>query len=154
MPISPKALLRASIWGPDGVDAADVRMERLLRRTLPEFDIACALFGVFGLLGGVPAVDDTFLPVFGTVWASALIGASLACLVGVAYPSRLWRLELWCKALLVSIILIYAAAIVYAAFVNDDIGRGGVAALVYATTALPRWRMTDIARDRRVHQWR
>lgn len=149
-----KRLRSASIWGPDSVGPKDARLDRLLRRALPEFYMACALFGILGALGGIPALRDTFGESYAAGLGIAICAAALACGAGEAFPARLWRLEFYAAALLSGLILLYAAAVVVAGFLGGDAGRAAVAAAIYAMSVLPRWRITDVARDREVHGWR
>jgi hypothetical protein len=148
-----RRLRASSIWGPGNVSSDDARMRRMLRRALPEFYVATFLFGVLGVLGGVPALRQTF----GEDYAS-LIGCVLAILAvvagaGQAFPVRLWRVEFYAVSLLSVVVLLYAAAVLWAAFQELDLGRGAVAFAIYAMSVLPRWRITDIYRERTVHGW-
>lgn len=148
-----RRLRDASIWGAGNVSTEDARVRRLLRRSLPEFYVATFLFGVLGVLGGVPALRQTF----GENYA-ALIGCALAILsvvagAGAAFPMRLWRVEFYAVSMLSVVVLLYAATVLWAAFQEIDFGRGAVAFAIYAMSVLPRWRITDIYRERKVHGW-
>ena len=148
-----RRLQAASIWGPGNVSTEDARVRRLLQRSLPEFYIGCFFFGVLGVLGGVPALRQSF----GEDYAS-LIGCVLAVLAivagaGAAFPARLWRVEFYAVSMLSVVVLLYAGAVLWAAFQELDLGRGAVAFAIYAMSVLPRWRITDIYRERKVHGW-
>ena len=145
--------LSATVWGRGAVSSEDARVARMLRRTLPEFYVACWAFGGLGVLGGVPALRQTFGEDYAVVLAAAIATAGLVSLVGLALPARMWRVEQWAVAMLTCLILLYAGAVALAGFTTGDLGRAGVGAAVYAMSALPRWRITDIARDRRIHGW-
>ena len=149
-----RRLRAASIWGPSNVSAEDARVARLLRRTLPEFYLATWAFGSLGVLGGVPALRDTFGEEYAQILGFAIASASLVALLGVAWPARLWRLEFYSVSLLSGLVLLYAAAVAIAGVTAEDVGRTAVAAAIYAISTLPRWRVTDIAREREVHGWR
>ncbi len=143
----------ASIWGPGAVGPQDVRLERLLRRSLPEFYMACAIFGVLGALGGIPALRQTFGEDYATVLGFAIAGAALACGLGEAFPQRLWRVEFIAVALLSGLILLYAVAVVVAGVIGNDAGRAAVGAAIYAMNVLPRWRIVDVRADRERNGW-
>ncbi|MBP1241754.1 MULTISPECIES: hypothetical protein [unclassified Frigoribacterium] len=136
------------------MSSADARVSRLLRRTLPEFYVATWAFGSLGVLGGVPALRDTFGEEYAQILGFAIASASLVSLVGIAWPARLWRLEFYAVSLLSGLVLLYAAAVLFAGVTSNDVGRTAVAAAIYAISTLPRWRVTDIARERQVHGWR
>lgn len=148
-----RRLHAASIWGPGAIGPQDVRVERLLRRALPEFYMACAIFGVLGALGGIPALRQTFGEDYAAVLGFAIAGAALACGVGEAFPRRLWRVEFYGVALLSGLILLYAAAVVVAGFLGHDAGRAAVGAAIYAMDVLPRWRIVDVRADRERNGW-
>lgn len=148
-----RRLVAGSIWGDGAVSPKDSRIEHMLRANLPRFDIAVLLFGVLGYFGGIPAIRDTFSEPYAQAWSAALVTTALLCLVGLAYPAQLWRLEFYGKAFLVGLILLYAGAVAIAGIVGGDLGRGAVAAAIYSMTELPRWRLRDIARDREVNGW-
>jgi hypothetical protein len=148
-----RRLGRASIWGAGSVSLEDARVERLLRRSLPEFYIACWAFGSLGVLGGVPALRQTFGEDFAVVLAFAIAAASLVCFVAEAFPARLWRVELYAVSMLGLLIIVYAATVTLAGFTTGDLGRSAVGAAIYAMSALPRWRRGDVARESRVHGW-
>lgn len=149
-----KRLGAASIWGPDGVDENDDRLRWLLRIGLPAFDVFCIGFGVFGYLGGIPALRDSFGETYAQTFGLTLSVTAFVCLVGVAFPDRLWRVEFWGKCLLLGLLILYAVAVFVAGAATDDAGRGGVGFAILAMSALPAWRVSDIARDREVHQWK
>jgi hypothetical protein len=143
----------ASIWGPGNVGSGDARVARLLRRTIPEFYIAMWLFGSLGVLGRVPALRDTFGEDYAVVAGFAIATASLAALLGTGWPSRFWRIELYAVSLLSGLLLLYAGSVLLAAGSIGDLGRMAVAPAVFAMSTFTRWRITDIARERRKHGW-
>jgi hypothetical protein len=144
----------ASIWGAGNVSPSDARLEDLLRSALPRFYGWTAAFGVGGFIGGVPALRDTFGATFAEAVALLLAIAAVACFVGVAFPARFWRWEFIASAFVTVLLIAYALAILVAGVAAGDIGRLAVAFIIYAISALPRWRQRDIARDRRVHGWK
>ena len=147
-------LRAASIWGPGNVSAEDARVGDLLRSALPRFYFWTAAFGIGGFVGGVPALRDTFGATFAEVVAFLLALSAIACFVGVSFPARFWRWEFIASAVVTVLLIAYALAILIAGVVVADIGRLAVAFIIYAISALPRWRQRDIARDRRVHGWK
>ena len=149
-----KRLAAASIWGPHGVDVSDDRVRWLLRVGLPLYDVFCAGFGVFAFIGAVPALRDSFGETYAQSFGLTLSMTALVCLVGVAFPSHLWRIEFWGKCLLLGLLLIYGLAVFIAGFGSGDIGRSGVGFAILAMAVLPSWRVSDIARDKEVHQWK
>jgi hypothetical protein len=142
-----------SIWAPDAVGVADLRLSRMLRRSLPEFYIACALFGILGSIGGVPALRDTFGEGSATVLGAILCIVSLAAGAGEAFPERLWRVEFYAAYTLAGLILLYSAAVVLAGLLAGDAGRAAVGAAIYAMAVLPRWRARDVRTDRERNGW-
>lgn len=144
----------ASIWGPGSVAAGDARVAHLLRRTIPEFYVAMWAFGSFGVLGGIPALRDTFGEDYAVVAAFAIATAAVTSFVGTAWPARLWRVEFYSVSLLAGLLLLYAGAVLLAGIQAGDLGRTAVAAAIYAMSVFARWRVTDIARERRKHGWK
>ncbi|WIE65964.1 hypothetical protein DEI99_005345 [Curtobacterium sp. MCLR17_036] len=149
-----KRLLAASIWGPNGVDQSDDRVRWLLRVGLPGFDIFAICFGVWGYLGGIPALRDSFGEAYAQSFGLTLAATALVCLVGIAFPALLWRFEFWGKCFMLGLLLLYAASVFLAGITGGDIGRSGVGWAILAMAVLPAWRVTDIARDQEVHQWK
>ena len=149
-----RRLARASIWGPGSVSAEDARLSRLLRRTLPEFYIAMWVFGSLGVLGGVPALRQTFGQDYAIGLSFAIALVALVSFGGIALPARLWRFELYGAGALGGLLILYAIAVGIAGLTSGDLGRTAVAAAIYGMSALPRWRVTDVARERRVHGWK
>lgn len=149
-----KRLHAASIWGPNGVDSTDDRVRWLLRVGLPLFDVFCVGFGVFGYLGGIPALRQSFGEQYAQSFGLTLAVTALVCLVGVAFPAKLWRVEFWGKCLMLGLLVLYSTAVFIAGWTGGDIGRSGVAWAILAMAVLPAFRVADIARDREVHQWK
>jgi hypothetical protein len=149
-----RRLTSASIWGRNSVAAEDARLAGLLRYGLPSFDLFIILFGVLGFAGGIPALRATFTPGYAEVWALVLANTGLLAGIGIAFPSRLWRLEFTAKAFMVGLIAVYVGAVFIAGAANGDIGRAAVGWAILAMGVLPSWRLTDIAKDRRKHGWR
>ncbi|NII42100.1 ABC-type Fe3+ transport system permease subunit [Curtobacterium flaccumfaciens] len=149
-----KRLFAASIWGPTGVDAEDERVRWLLRVGLPLFDVFCIGFGVFGYAGGIPALRDSFGEGYAQSFGLTLSVTALVCLVGIAFPALLWRMEFCGKCLLLGLLMLYAVSVFLAGAVGGDLGRGGVGFAILAMAVVPAWRVSDIARDRVVHQWK
>jgi len=149
-----RRVARASIWARGSVSAEDARLSRLLRRTLPEFYIAMWAFGSLGVLGGVPALRQTFGQDYAIGLSFALAAASLACFAGIVLPARLSRFELYGAGALGGLLILYAIAVLIAGLTTGDLGRTAVAAAIYGMSTLPRWRVTDVARERRVHGWK
>lgn len=149
-----RALWRASIWGPSGVDESDDRVRWLLRAGLPLFDVFCIGFGIFGYIGGIPALRDSFGEVYAQSFGLMLSVTAFVCLIGVGFPSKLYRLEFWGKCFLLGLLFLYAGSVFLAGIVGDDIGRAGVGWAILAMAVVPAWRVSDIARDREVHGWK
>ncbi|PZE34021.1 hypothetical protein DEJ21_14320 [Curtobacterium sp. MCSS17_006] len=149
-----KRLWAVSIWGPNGVDASDDRVRWLLRVGLPLFDVFAIGFGVFGYIGGIPALRDSFGEGYAQSFGLMLSVTALVCLVGIAFPNLLWRLEFWGKCFMLGLLLLYAGSVFLAGIVGGDIGRAGVGWAILGMAVVPAWRVSDIARDREVHQWK
>lgn len=148
-----KRLGAASIWGPNGVDESDDRVRHLLRVGLPAFDVFSVFFGIYGYLGGIPALRDSFGEAYAQTFGLMLSVTAFVCLIGIAFPNVLWRLEFGAKCFLLGLLLLYAGSVFVAGIVGGDVGRSGVGWAILAMTVLPTWRVSDIARDRRVHGW-
>ena len=148
------SLFRHSIWGSGSVSAADARMGQMLRRYLPEYYGALVTFGILGFFGGVPALRDTFGESYAQVVTLVLALAAATAGAGLAFPSKMWRLEFWAVAVLIGVIILYGVAIAVAGVLGGDLGRGAVGVEIYASAVLARWRLQDIARDRQVHGWK
>ncbi|PYY63604.1 hypothetical protein DEJ30_11870 [Curtobacterium sp. MCPF17_003] len=149
-----KRLAAASIWGPNGVDPSDDRVRWLLRVGLPAFDVFAIAFGIFGYLGGIPALRDSFGEGYAQSFGLMLSATALVCLCGIAFPALLWRIEFWGKCFLLGLLLLYSGSVFLAGAVGGDIGRSGVGWAILAMAVVPSWRVSDIARDREVHQWK
>lgn len=145
---------RASIWGRTSVSAEDARVAGLLRYGLPGYDVFVIVFGTLGFFGGIPALRDTFSTDYAEVWGLVLASTGAFALAGVAFPSRLSRLEFSAKAFMVGLLVVYSGAVLIAGWVAGDLGRGAVGWAILAMAVLPSWRLGDIARDRRRHGWR
>lgn len=144
----------ASIWGRNSISAEDARLASLLRYWLPAFDLFIIGFGVLGFAGGIPALRATFDDVYAEVWALVLANTGLLAGIGIAFPARLWRLEFASKAFMVGLIAVYVGAVFIAGTVNGDIGRSAVGFAILALGVVPAWRLTDIAKQKRIHGWR
>lgn len=147
--------LRAkSIWGHGSVSVEDARLRTMLRHYLPEFYLATAAFGLLGFVGGVPALRQTFGNPYAEGLALLMAITAITCLIGAAFPERLWRVEFVAVSVLIGLVVIYALAVYAAGFVTADLGRSAVGAAIWAMSALPRWRRGDIVRDRVIHGWK
>jgi len=149
-----RRLRAASIWATGGTSAEDRRANRLRRRTIFEFYVATWAFGSFGVLGGVPALRQTFGEEYAAVVGFLLASLSIAAFIGAAFPARWWRIEFYSVSMLSGLILLYALAVLWAGVQEGDAGRAAVSAAIAAMSALPRWRVTDLPRQRKVHAWR
>jgi hypothetical protein len=147
-------LFQASIWGPRSVSPADARLAGMLRIVLPAFDVFGIIFGITGGLGTIPALRDVFTGTYAAWWGGIFAVVCLVCLVGVAFPQRLWRVELAGKAFLVMMLLIYTGAVFWAGATAGDLGRAAVGFAIIMMTCLPIWRTFDIPRERQVHGWK
>lgn len=143
-----------SIWGPGAFSSEDERVRDLIRITLPRFYALIAVFGAFGAIGGTPALRQTFGDQYARGWSVLILVTALACIAGNAYPKRLWRVELVGAMLLNSLIFAYIAALIIASILVHDLGRAGVAAILFSGTELPWWRVKDIFHDRSRNGWK
>lgn len=128
--------------GTDKVE--DVRVVGLIRRAIPRFYIAVAVFGILGAIGGTPALRQTFGETYAQYWSLLVAATALACLAGFVFPRLLWRVEAVGAMLLNGWIFAYIAALIFAVIEQPDIGRLGVGAILFASTELPWWRVQDI----------
>lgn len=151
--VGARRLASASIWGRKSVSAEDARVASLLRYWLPAFDLFIIGFGVLGFMGGIPALRATFDDSYAEVWALVLANTGLLAGVGIAFPARLWRLEFAAKAFMVGLIVVYVGAVFIAGTAAGDIGRSAVGFAILALGVVPSWRLTDIAKQRRIHGW-
>lgn len=157
MPSLPPLLHRAvnaSIWGPNAIGDDDDRVRSLLRVALPAVDIALALFGAGALAAGVPALRDVFDPIYARAWAGVIGLAAVACLVGLAFPAHLWRLERGAKAALMVGLVVYGVALIYAGGVTGDVGRSAVGFVPVALVPVLLWRIFDVTKDARKNGWK
>jgi len=149
-----RRLRAASIWATGGSSAEDRRANRLRRRTLPEFYLATWAFGSFGVLGGVPALRQTFGEEYASVVGFLIASLSVLAFIGCAFPARLWRVEFHSVSVLAWLVVLYGLAILWAGVQSGDLGRTAVAAAVWGLSLLPRWRVTDLPRQRKANAWR
>lgn len=153
---SARALLRASVWGRHPVAPEDERVTGLLRVGYPWTDISLILFGAGGLLYGIPALRDVFSPGYAQAWSGTIAAVSLVCLVGVAFPTKFWRVEMVAKAVLVSMLAVYGFALIAAGVLADpdDFGRSAVGFVPIALIGPLGWRVFDIPREARKREAR
>lgn len=149
-----RRIARASIWAPASVSAEDARLANLIRRYVTEFYIASWAFGSLGVIGGVPALRQTFGEGYAVGLGIAIATAALVSLVGLINPARFWRVELYGAGALGVLGILYALAVLIAGLTTGDVGRMAVAPAIYAMSLLPRWRAGDVGRERKVHGWR
>jgi hypothetical protein len=147
-------IARASIWGPTSVEPKDARVRSLMRIYLPLYYFLVIAFGVAGFFGGIPALRDVFDDRYAHDWAATLAITAFACLLGVAWPAHLWRVEFAGMWFMVSLVIVYCAALAIAGIVAGDLGRGGVGFFAAAAAVLPVYWAGDIAREREVHGWK
>lgn len=140
---------RASVWSRRTLSVEDERVSGLLRFGYPWTDIALILFGLGGLVYGIPALRDVFSGVYAQVWSGTIAVVSLICLIGVAFPSRFWRVELAAKSALVAMLAVYGIALMIAGVVAepDDFGRSAVGFMPIALIGPLGWRVFDIPRE-------
>jgi hypothetical protein len=148
-----RTVAQQSIWGRDSVSEQDDRLATLLRVYLPFLDVVVVAFGIAGYHAGVPSIENTTGPYYAKYWSLLIAITGLSCLVGVAFPHRLWRLELASKSILVSLLVVYIGALGYLAFIENNPRYAALAIIMLAILPLPVWRVFDIARDRQVHKW-
>ncbi|ARC55969.1 hypothetical protein AS850_02635 [Frondihabitans sp. 762G35] len=152
-----RALRDASIWGRGSVSEEDDRLATLLRVYLPITYAVSAAFGWYGIWYGVPAIFDAIAPDYAAIWSQLVFATSLACLVAVHFPQKLWRVDVYANAFLVMLFSTYTVCLIYLAFfAPGDPHAGDRAALAIGSIRLillPFWRVFDIARDREVHGW-
>jgi hypothetical protein len=147
-------LRESSIWRRGALTGEEGRANRLRRRTLAEFYIATLVFGSAGVVGGVPALRQTFGEEYAAVVGLVIAILSVAALIGCGWPARLWRAEFWSVSILAGLIVLYAGAVLWAGWQERDWGRAAVSAAMFGLSTLPRWRVTDLPRQRRMHAWK
>ncbi|MGU3409103.1 hypothetical protein ACLBWP_03265 [Microbacterium sp. M1A1_1b] len=149
-----KKLRAASIWGAGAIGRSDERVSGLLRVALPTVDIALVMFGLGGFLSGIPALRDVFDPLYAEVWSAALGAAALGCLIGLAFPAHLWKVERSGKAVLASMLTVYGGALIWAGIITDDLGRSAVGFIPVALVPVLAWRILDVTKDAQRNGWR
>lgn len=149
-----RRLTAASIWGPGAIGRRDDRVRGLLRVALPTADVALVLFGLGGFLSGIPALRDVFDPLYAEVWSAALGIAALGCLIGLAFPAALWKVERTGKAILSAMLTVYGGALMYAGAVTEDLGRSAVGFIPVALVPVLVWRILDVTKDAQRNGWR
>jgi len=150
-----RQIAAASIWARASVSARDERVAGLLRWGFPGLDVSLIVFGTGGLLYGIPALRDVFSPTYAQSWSGGLAVVALVCLIGVAFPKRMWRVEMYAKALLVMMLAVYGGALIAAGVLvdPDDFGRSAVAFVPIALIGPIGWRVFDIPRDAKKNGW-
>jgi hypothetical protein len=149
-----KRLGAASIWARASVSARDERVSGLLRVSLPWLDVALILFGAGGLFAGIPALRDVFSDTYAQAWSGTTAFVAATCLVGVAFPSHFWRIEMYAKAFLVMLLATYGVALIFAGIATGDLGRSAVGFVPVALIGPIGWRVFDIPRDAKRNGWR
>lgn len=149
-----RRIVDASIWGEGGVGPDDERVRGLLLVALPLLDIALMLFGVFAFASGVPALRDVFDPLYARVWSGMLGVMAAACLVGLAFPARWWKVERSGKAILATMLLVYSGALIFAGILAGDVGRSAVGFVPAALAPVLVWRIFDVTKDAKRNGWR
>ena len=145
----------ASIWARASVSARDERVSGLLRWGFPFLDVSLVVFGTGGLLYGIPALRDAFSPSYAQSWSGGLAVVAFVCLIGVAFPQRMLRVEMYAKALLVMMLAVYGGALIFAGVLVEpnDFGRSAVAFVPFALIGPVGWRVFDIPRDAKKNGW-
>ncbi|WP_146244937.1 hypothetical protein [Curtobacterium sp. MCBD17_028] len=142
------------MWGPDAIGPDDVRVRGLLQAAFPWFDICLVLFGLGGFDSGIPALRDVFSDVYARAWCATIAVVALGCLLGVAFPERFWRIELYGKAFLAMMLTVYAFALLWAGAVSGDGGRAAVGFMPIAFIGPLIWRVNDVVKDARRNGWK
>lgn len=144
-------IVRQSVWSKKPVSPEDQRIAGLLRFGYPWADVALILFGIGGMLYGIPALRDVFSPWYAQSWSGVLALVSAMCLVGVSFPTKFWRVEMGAKALLVMMLAVYGVALMAAGVLADpdDFGRSAVGFMPVALIGPLGWRVFDIPREAR-----
>lgn len=151
-------LYHASIWGPHSVAPEDDRLASLLRIYLPLTYVTSGMFGIGGLLFGVPAIFDAVNPLASNAWSQLVLFASIACFMGNAFPKYLWRFSAYGNAAVVMLFATYSGALFYLAFHQPPLDEHATdrAALAIGSLRLiylPFWRVFDVIRDRERFGW-
>lgn len=145
-----KRLASQSTWGKVGRSRVSEDRAFMMQVGYPVFDLCCIMFGIFGTIGGIPALKDTFGEDTAFLWAIALGIGGLVCLIGVAYPygRRFWKVEYYGKCFLTGMLGCYAAAIFIAGISVDEVGRFAVGFIILAVNVIPFSRVMQIAQER------
>jgi hypothetical protein len=150
-----KQLAGHSIWARASVSARDERVSGLLRWGFPWLDVCLVVFGTGGLMFGIPALRDVFSPSYAQSWSGGLAVVAFVCLIGVAFPQQMWRVEMYAKALLVMMLAVYGGSLIAAGVLvdPDDFGRSAVAFVPVALIGPVGWRVFDIPREAKKNGW-
>ena len=135
-----KRLFAASIWASGNIRPEDWRFRGIFRVVLPVGNLIFLYFGVVGFARGVGSVTDATNTTYAAFWSGAIALASLACLVGVAFP-KLGKLELGAKIVLIGLVASYVAVLTARSF--EVPGSQATAGLMSALIVLPVWRVLD-----------
>ena len=133
-----KRLFAASIWASGNIRPEDWRFRGIFRVVLPVGNLIFLYFGVVGFARGVGSVTDATNTTYAAFWSGAIALASLACLVGVAFP-KLGKLELGAKIVLIGLVASYVAVLTARSF--EVPGSQATAGLMSALIVLPVWRV-------------
>lgn len=142
-------LYQNTVWSNKTIAEEDVRVNGLIRRSIPRFYVAVVVFGVLGAIGGTPALRSTFGDPYAKLWSAAVTATAIICLIGFAYSKNYWKLEVISAMVLNGWLFLYIAALTFASIQVFDIGRLAVGAILFATTELPWWRVQDIYKEQR-----
>jgi hypothetical protein len=106
-----KRLARRTIWSPDQIDPDDWKYRSLTRVWLPIFDLICIISSAWAFMYGSPILHKLF-PQDGLIQmlATGFFVVTLSCFVAVIFPA-LWRLEIFAKIGLMSLLAGYGASI-------------------------------------------
>lgn len=148
-----RGILSESVWASGGISSDDERVRGLLRVVLPVLDGCLIVFGLGSSVSGVPALRDVFDPPYPQAWGVAIAVAAFLCVVGLAWPRRLWKLERGAKSLLAFLLVLYSGALVYAGVITADVGRASVGALPLITVSVLVWRIWDVTKDAKRNGW-
>lgn len=125
-----KWLYEQSIWHPNRLDPNPGAFEfrNIKRLWLPLFDLLSILVGVLGIAYGSKIMNELYDAWFIDFAGGTFIAASVAALIGVAFP-RLWFVEGAGKLVMLALLGGYSTAI-WASFFTGDVESGFVAAML------------------------
>jgi hypothetical protein len=130
-----------TIWSHEAIPDSDRRIKKLLRRTIPIFDLILMAFGVGVVVAGSPTITEFFG--LGTV-AYGIIVATHAFLACVGLVFLINRLEAYAKIVLVVASALYAGLLILSNAFSSSTTAIAISLLCLTPIPFLLWRLGDL----------